>query len=88
MLFCIHYEITPEHRDKALERFRKLGDGEPSGVRVLGNWFAVTQLEGWVIVDAADAMELAQLFHHWTDLNVNHITPVLDEDHMKKLLDG
>jgi len=86
MLFLIHFEITPEHRDAVFERFLKIGDGEPEGVKIIGNWHSVTQLEGWAVVDAADAMELGKLFHTWTDLNVNHITPVVDEAGMRKLL--
>jgi len=86
MLFVVHFEITPAHRDAALERFLKIGDGEPEGVKVLGTWFSVTQLEGWCVVEAADAMELGAFFHAWTDLNVNHITPVVDEAAMRKLL--
>ncbi len=86
MLFAIHYEITPEHRDTVLERFLKIGDAEPEGVKIIGNWFSVTQLEGWSVVEAADSLELGALFHAWTDLNVNHITPVVDEAGMRKLL--
>ena len=61
MLFVVHYEITPAHRDAALQRFEALGDGEPEGVTIVGNWFSVTQLEGWAVVEAADAQELAKI---------------------------
>lgn len=86
MLFMIHYEITPEHRDAVHQRFLQWGDAEPKGVKVIGNWFSVTQLEGWNVVEATDSAELANLFHAWTDLNVNHITPVLSEEAMRAQL--
>jgi hypothetical protein len=80
MLFAIHYEMTPDHRDEVLKRFQKFGDANPKGMKVIGNWLSVTLLEGWSIVEANDAADLGALFHSWTDLNVNHITPVFDED--------
>ncbi len=80
MLFAIHYEMAPEHRDDVLKRFQKFGDAAPKGMKVIGNWLSVTLLEGWSIVEASDAADLGALFHSWTDLNVNHITPVFDED--------
>lgn len=86
MLFSVHYEITPEHRDTALSRFLELGDGGPAGIKFVGNWWSVTQLEGWAIVEGNDAMELAKLLHVWTNLNVNHVTPVLDEKDIRTLI--
>ncbi|MFO1126314.1 MAG: DUF3303 family protein [Methylocystis sp.] len=80
MLFAVYYEISPKHRDEVLKRFQKLGDAAPKGVKVIGNWLSVTFLEGWSIVEASDVVDLGKFFHSWTDLNVNHITPVFDED--------
>ena len=80
MLFAIYYEMTPERRDEVLKRFQKFGDAAPKGMKVVGNWLSVTLLEGWSIVEANDIADLGKLFQSWTDLNVNHITPVFDED--------
>lgn len=85
MLFIVHFEITPEHRDLSHERFKKIGGGEPSGVKTIGPWFSVTQLEGWVIAEAADAIEIGKWLHAWTDLNVNHITPVLQAEDLANI---
>ncbi|CCJ07756.1 DUF3303 domain-containing protein [Methylocystis sp. SC2] len=86
MLFAIYYEMTPEHRDEVLKRFQKLGDAAPEGMKVVGNWLSVTLLEGWSIVEANDIADLGKLFQSWTDLNVNHITPVFDEDAAHRFL--
>ena len=88
MLFMVTYEVAPEHRDTAQERFRSVGEGLPTGVKLLGHWESVTQLEGWGIVETDDPQELFKLFHMWTNLNVNHITPVLDAEGMRKALAG
>ena len=86
MLFLVHFDITPEHRDTAHDRFLKLGDAEPSDVEVMGPWFSVTQLEGWVVAEAEDAVALGKWLHAWTDLNVNHITPVVLGDDLLKIM--
>ena len=86
MLFAVYYEISPEHRNEVLKRFQKFGDANPKGMKVIGNWLSVTLLEGWSIVEANDAADLGALFHSWTDLNVNHITPVFDEEAAHRFL--
>ena len=77
MLFILHCSIEPEHRDENLKRLRDMMIGQPSDVEVVGSWLSVTQLDGWVIFDAPDAASVAKLFHQWTDLNVNHVTPIM-----------
>lgn len=86
MLFLVHFDITPEHRDASHERFKKVRDHVPSGMNVVGPWFSVTQLEGWVIAEATDAIELGKWLHDWTDLNVNHITPVVHAEDLPKIV--
>ena len=77
MLFMLHCAIDPQNRDENLRRVREVMIGEPAGVQILGSWLSVTQLEGWVIFDAPDEASLVGLFQNWTDLNVNHVTPVM-----------
>ena len=55
-------------------------------MNVVGPWFSVTQLEGWVIAEATDAIELGKWLHDWTDLNVNHITPVVHAEDLPKIV--
>ncbi|MEM9657150.1 MAG: DUF3303 family protein [Planctomycetota bacterium] len=86
MLFAVHYETSVENRDASLERFLSLGNAAPSGVKVIGHWASVTLLEGWGIIEADDVQDLGAMFRAWTDLNINHITPVLDEDGVRKLM--
>lgn len=86
MLFAVHYECQPEHRDAVISRFLKLGTDAPPDVKVIGNWWSVTQLEGWAIIEGNDPLELGKLFHTWTDLAVNHLTPVLDASHVKAIM--
>jgi uncharacterized protein YbdZ (MbtH family) len=86
MLFVIHFEVAPENRDTALKRVKAWRDERPASFKTIGGpWFSVTQLEGWHVVEAEDATALGRLMHGWTDLNVNHITPVLSEGEVLKL---
>ena len=86
MLFLVHFEILPEHRDQVLKRVREIGDGEPASVKIIGGaWYSVTQLEGWVIVESTDSLGIAQHLHAWTDLNIIHVTPVLTTEDALKL---
>lgn len=77
MLFMLECAIDPQNRDENVRRLREMKIGEPAGVKVLGAWLSVTQLEGWVVFEAPDAAALVGLFQNWTDLNVNHVTPIL-----------
>ena len=47
---------------------------------------SVTQLEGWRVVEAENAIALGQLMHAWTDLALDHITPILSEEDVLKLV--
>jgi hypothetical protein len=56
-------------------------------MKLVANYYAVMQLEGWGVVEATDdATKLWELFEGWTDLNINHITPVLDNETMKSIV--
>jgi hypothetical protein len=87
MLFLIHFEIASGASDNVLERLKATGKWEPEGVETIaGPWFSVTQLEGWGVVEADHAIALGRLMHAWTDLAVDHITPVLSEEDVLKLV--
>ena len=86
MLFLIHWQIKPERRDAVLERFKKLRHGEPQPVKIVGAWHSVTQLEGWAIAEATDSIQIGKWLHGWTDLSLDHITPVVDDKDLLKIL--
>ena len=86
MKFLVYLEIEPENRDKGFERFKTSGEGNPDSVKTLSVWMSATLLEGWIFLEADDATALAETMKHWTDLNVNHITPVLDGDEFMKVI--
>ena len=85
MLFMLTCTIEPQHRDENLLRLQEPWK-EDSGVEVKGWWMSATQLEAWALLDSPDAASIARLFRRWTNMNVNHVTPVLDAEGMKGVL--
>lgn len=88
MLFLIHWQTEPEHRNASSRRFEKIHDGQPENIKIIGTWHSVTQLEGWCVAEAENGLQLGQWLHAWTDLNVNHITPVVDNEDILKIIKG
>lgn len=87
MLFMIYFEVTPEHRNEFLKRLRDQGTGSPASVKIVGGpWYSVTQLEGWALIEADSAADIGLLMHAWTDLNVNHVTPVITDEEVLDLM--
>lgn len=86
MLFVINWEVKPEHRDEVLSRFKNKKEGMHEGVKMIGAWHAITQEEGWAVAEAEDSIKLGKWLHAWTDLNVNHVTPVVDDAGMLEII--
>lgn len=87
MLFVAYTKIKTENRDAVYKRFQEIGNGEVEGVKLLGTWHSLTQDENWSVLESSDAVQIAKLFHKWTDLALNHLTPVVDNDDMYKVLE-
>lgn len=89
MLFMVHYEIEPKNRDTSYDRVESLGgDGTPPGIKVVGTWSSVTQLEGWVVAETDDILLIGKWMRHWTNLNVNRITPIVGPDLQRQIMSG
>ncbi|HEY8376710.1 MAG TPA: DUF3303 family protein [Nannocystis sp.] len=89
MLFMVHYEIEPKHRDINYGRVQALGgEGAPEGVKVLGAWSSITQLEGWAIVETDDPLLLGKYMRHWTDLNTHRVIPIVDPETQRAIMSG
>ena len=86
MLFLFYFEIDPKNRDASHQRLKTFGESAPDNVKPVGTWFSATLLEGWAVVEAQDEIALAECMKPWTDLNVNHITPVLTQEQVLKLM--
>ena len=54
MLFHIKYNVTPEQRDKAQERFKKTGGLPPKEVTMKGRWHNIEGSSGFIIAETSD----------------------------------
>jgi Domain of unknown function (DUF3303) len=86
MLFVVYTKIKTENRDAVYRRFQEIGNGEVEGVKLLGTWHSLTQDENWSVLESSDAIQIAKLFHKWTDLALNRLTPVLNNEDMHNVL--
>ena len=87
MLFVCYATIDPENRDENLQRFKERTTFDPEGGRMIGGWIALTQQEAWCIFEADSAESILKILEPWTDLNINHVAPVMAFDDLKTVLD-
>ncbi|WP_111893193.1 DUF3303 domain-containing protein [Acinetobacter sp. MB5] len=86
MLFIVKWNIRPENRNAAIERFLKTGGKAPDGVKMLGRWHAVAQLSGVAVIEASDAELIQQWVMEWNDLLCMEAFPALTDEQIGPLM--
>ena len=79
MKFIMTYEMTPENRTRAVERFLEGGALPPEGATMLGRWHAAAGLHGFILLESEDATAIYRWAAQWHDLLDFGITPVVDD---------
>ena len=87
MLFICTVTIDPEACDESTARFLQDGIVVPEGVSLRGAWISANMQECWSVFEADSAEAILKLYEPWTDLNVRHITPVVDFANLKSVLE-
>ena len=85
MKFILSWTVKPENRDEGFKRLNAADDVAGEGIRVLGHWHNVNLLGGWALVEAGDEISIAKWLLGWTDLNVNDVTLVIDEEERRSI---
>ena len=85
MKFILSWTIKPENRNEALRRVLSKENLAVDGITILGHWHNVNLLNGWALVEADNEATIAKWLMDWTDLNVNELTPVIDEAELRQL---
>lgn len=85
MKFILSWTIKPENRDESLNRIRNKENLAVEGIKILGHWHNVNLLGGWALVEADCEVSIAKWLLDWTDLNVNDVTLVIDEEEVRSL---
>lgn len=86
MKFILSWTVKPENRNEALRRVQSKENLAVDGITILGHWHNVNLLNGWALVEADNEATIAKWLMDWTDLNVNELTPVIDEKELRQLL--
>lgn len=86
MLFIVHWSISPEHRNSAIERFLKTGAVAPAGVTMLGRWHAVGRSAGFGIAEATDLTLIQKWVLDWNDLLNMEVYPALTDEQLAPLM--
>ncbi len=85
MKFILSWTIKPENRNESLQRVLNAEKLTIDGIQILGHWHNVNVLNGWALVEADNEATIAKWLMDWTDLNVNELTPVIDEKELREL---
>lgn len=86
MKFMLTWAIKPENRNESLGRLRSKENIATDGIKILGHWHNVNLLGGWAIVEAGNEASIARWLLDWTDLNVNDVTLVVDENEVRSMM--
>ena len=85
MKFILSWTIKPENRDASLNRLKSKDNIATEGIKILGHWHNVNLLGGWALVEADSEASIARWLLDWTDLNVNDVTLVIDEEEIRSI---
>lgn len=86
MLFYASWRITPDVRDRVLERFIKMRGAPRDGVRIIGRWHRTDGTGGFLICEADSMQPMAEFSYEWGDLLFVEILPVVDDDGLMAIL--
>ena len=86
MLFMTVYTYEPEYREAVIKKRAEKGGLVPPGVKILGEWSAVTGGRVFRLIEADDVRALLAASHPWADLGKVESYPVMPVDDVIKLL--
>ena len=86
MFFHITYNVTPEQRNVAQERFKKTGGLPPSGVTMKERWHSIDGNKGFVLAETSDLEAFGKWIQDLSDSLVFEISPVLTDEQVAKLI--
>lgn len=79
MKYMLSWKVVPENQQESIKRWKKAGPNPPEGIEVLSHYWNVNHLNGWAVFTASDHSKIAEWLKDWTDLNVNWVTPIIDD---------
>jgi len=86
MLFMTTYTYEPGNREAVVRRRAEKGAMAPPGMKILGEWSAVTGGKVFRLVEVDDPRVMAGASAAWADLGKIETVPVMTTEDMMKLL--
>lgn len=87
MKYMLTWNVKPEDQPESIARYKNAGANPPDGIEVLNHYWNVNHLSGWAVFTADNHAQIAKWMLDWTDLNVNSIIPIIDDDDLFKILE-
>ena len=86
MLFMTIYTYEPEKRDEVIKRRAEKGAIAPEGMKIVGEWSAVTGCRVFRLVEVDDPRVMLGASAAWADLGKIETVPVMQTEEAMKLL--
>ena len=86
MLYIVRWTGKPEHRNAAVERFKRTGGAPPAGVKMLGRWHEVGSVAGFAIAEATDPVAVQKWALDWSDLLHFDVRAALTDEQLGQAL--
>ena len=86
MLFMTIYTYEPENRETVIKRRAEKGTLVSAGVKILGEWSAITGHRVFRLVEVEDPRAFLAGAAAWTDLGKIESYPVMPTEEVIKLL--
>ena len=82
MKYMLTWTVEPKNQRESIARWKSKGPNPPPGIKVLSHYWNVNLLGGWAVVEASDHGTVAKWLIDWTDLNVNDVTPIVEDNEL------
>ena len=86
MLFMTTYTYEPGNREAVVKRRAEKGAMAPPGMKIVGEWSAITGGRVFRLVEVEDPRAMAGAAAAWADLGKIETIPVMPTEEMMKLL--
>ena len=86
MKYMLTWTIKPENQQESIARLKETGPNPPAGIEVISHYHNVNSLGGWAVFETTDHAAVARWLKDWTDLNVNEVTPIIENKELMAIV--
>jgi hypothetical protein len=86
MKFMMTFSLSPDTRNKAIDRFLKTGGQPPKGARLLGRWISADLSKAYDLVESDDSSAISEFALQWSDLMKVEASVVVEDKELTDVL--